>query len=346
MSDSYNQFIQCILITLIVISLVFLINGCDSNPKEPDIPPEVLPELPISERDFQVGIAGIIPRNYPNSTEEDYLLFTEEAKLVAEYVGPYAPWDDPGVTEGIEFVQYHVADVKPLIALGFNMDSVEVGYFERVRDSYREAVLEVVSDYQPEYIAVGVEVNRLIVEKSRDIFDEYVETYLHIYDAIREIDTQTKIFATFQLEYMKGAAYLTGMEFEPHWDALESFDEKLDLVGLTVYPFLEYSTVSEIPDGYYQEINQYIDKPVIIAEMGWLSQDVLTVEGSEQEQVDFVVDFLEASEDLNMELMMYSFLYEPIGVEPLFSSIALKTNDGEEKEVYSYWRALKELTMN
>lgn len=49
-------------------------------------------KLPISQRAFEVGRAGRIARNYPDSTAEDYQLFADEVPLLGERLGVHLGW--------------------------------------------------------------------------------------------------------------------------------------------------------------------------------------------------------------------------------------------------------------
>jgi hypothetical protein len=307
------------------------------------LPSEIrLPELPFQSRDFLVGTAGLFARNYPNSTEGDYREFLEELPLTGELVGVYTDWAAPDLIESIQFVDRFAEGVDPLVALGFNIEQVNDDYFSRNLPEIKRVVRSVLGEFELDYFAFGVEVNRLIPEISQEAFLDFVNVYIQIYDLVKEVSPQTKVFTIYQMEYLKGAAYLSGREFDPQWETLDHFAGKLDLLGLTVYPFLEYTSVEDIPSDYYDEIPQRTDLPIAITEMAWLSEDVLIVEGSEEEQVEYFLQLLEGTQDWNLEMMLYSFLYEPRGAD-LFESASLKTNQGEPKEIYYYWLSLAEL---
>lgn len=203
----------------------------------------------------------------------------------------------------------------------------------------RNTIREVLDTFELDYFAFGVEVNRLIPEANQETFLDFVNAYRDVYDLVKFHSPETRVFTIFQLENLKGAAYLTGREFEPHWEIMELFDGKMDLVGLTIYPFLEYSSVDQIPDNYYDEIPAYIDLPIAITEMAWISENVSIVQGGEEDQVAFLLDLLEKTRDWDLEIMLYSFLYEPLGAD-LFESAALKESSGEAKQIYDYWLSL------
>jgi hypothetical protein len=296
-------------------------------------------ELPIQKREFLVGTAGVIPPNFPNSSEEDYLIFLDEVPNTGELLGAYMAWSVPDVIETIQFVDIYAVGVEPLVALGFDIDQVDDTYFSRNLPEIRNTIREVLITFDLEYLAFGVEVNRLIPEVSEAAFLDFVNAYRDIYDLVKMESPDTKVFTIFQLEYLKGAALLSGLEFDPHWEVLDHFAGKQDLVGLTIYPFLEYPTVGEIPADYFDEIPEKINLPIAITEMAWLSEDVSIVQGSEKDQVRFLLSMLENTQDWNLEMMLYSFLYEPKEVD-LFESAALNTHEGQPKEIYHYWLAL------
>ena len=298
--------------------------------------------LPISTRNFLVGTAGVIPPNFPNSSEEDYLVFLDEVPHTGELLGAYMDWAASDVIETIQFVDTYAVGVEPLIALGFDFDLVDDTYFSRHLPEIRNTIREVLDTFDLEYLAFGVEVNRLIPEVSEAAFLDFVNAYRDIYDLVKFESPDTKVFTIFQLEYLKGAALLSGLEFDSHWEVQVLFEGKQDLVGLTVYPFLEYASAAEIPLDYFDDIPEYIDLPIAITEMAWLSEDVSIVQGSEGDQVTFLLGILESTQSWNLEMMLYSFLYEPQDVD-LFESAALKTTEGDAKEIYYYWLSLAAL---
>jgi len=356
MTKSYKTLLKIRLICLLL-SLSILSGSC-SEPTKPPLEPTPIQgsrisvqdrgstapgrNLPISTRNFLVGTAGVIPPNFPNSSEEDYLVFLDEVPYTGELLGAYMDWSASDVIETIQFVDTYAVGVEPLVALGFDINLVDDTYFSRHLPEIRNTIREILDTFDLEYLAFGVEVNRLIPEVSEAAFLDFVNTYRDIYDLVKFESPDTKVFTIFQLEYLKGAALLSGLEFDPHWQVLDLFTGKQDLVGLTVYPFLEYPTVGDIPLDYYQEIPERIDLPIAITEMAWLSEDISIVQGSEGDQVTFLLGILESTQGWNLEIMLYSFLYEPQGVD-LFESAALNKTEGGAKEIYYYWLSLAAL---
>ena len=150
------------------------------------LPSEIrLPELPFQSRDFLVGTAGLFARDYPNSTEGDYREFLEEIPLTGELVGVYTDWAAPDLIESIQFVDRFAEGVDPLVALGFNIDQVNDDYFSRNLPEIKRVVRSVLEEFELDYLAFGVEVNRLIPEISQEAFLDFVNVYIQVYDLIK-----------------------------------------------------------------------------------------------------------------------------------------------------------------
>ncbi|MBD3348792.1 MAG: hypothetical protein GF400_06310 [Candidatus Eisenbacteria bacterium] len=317
------------------------------SPTDPD---EDLPTLPIASRAYELGIAGLVARNSPDPSEQDFLDFLAELPLMGERSGVYVAWDaDYPVDEQVEVILTY-SSVGVLAGVGFNHENVTADYFDVYGDSLKSVAVALATEFDLDYLAIGAEVNRVRDECCQEAWDEFVAVYAETYDAVKAVSPSTKVFTIFQLDYMKGAARLSGLDLQPSWHMLDLFEGRLDVVGLTVYPFLEHPTVAEVPTDYFDEIAQHIDEPIVITESGWLSEPLelwgnVEVEGSEQEQVDFVLMMIEQIEQLDVEILMYSFLYEYDESIDMFHHIALRENAGPAKEVYWYWRALAELPL-
>lgn len=328
-----------------VTSLVFvlLIIGCAS-------PISDNTKLPISERSFKIGTAGYIPRNFPNSSQEDWVDFFNSVPELGDVFGVYTAWnspplDDNGVPDqirtGVELCRQN--GLTPLIAVGYDIHEVNTDYFELNADAFQKVVLKAVEEYEPDYLSIGVEVNNLYVEHNLELFNEFVQFYNETYDLVKSISPNTKVFTIFQLEYMKGAAYYSGRTMQPNWFLINSFGDKLDLIGFTVYPSMNYNKLEDLPGDYLTSIKEYTgDKNIIISEMGWPTKSEYII-GSEETQVEFLNMVLNASKELNLEVLIQPFMHDfNVGID-IFEGIGLKNNNGSEKLLYNTWMELKKL---
>ena len=130
------------------------------------------------------------------------------------------------------------------------------------------------------------------------------------------------------------------------WDLFEKFNNRVDLIGLTTYPWKHFDNPEDISSNYYSRIKQYTNKPIAFTEIGWISSPP----SSEKEQAEFLTRFVELTKDLSVEMINWLFLHEPVlsGVaeavtSPEIVTISLKNKDGTKKEVYDIWLELKNL---
>jgi hypothetical protein len=214
-----------VLLPLSVLLLFFTLSVSCST-ESPGEPEYELPSLPIGSRRFETGIAGIVSRNYPNSSDQDFRDFLDELPLMGERSGTYAAWDASyPITDLVRVIETY-SEVTVLAAIGFDHERVDATYFQTIGEDYKNAALALANEFDLDYLAVGIEVNRVRDECCQEAFDGFMALYGEIYDEIKNASPGTKVCTVFQLDYMKGAARLSGLELEPGWDMLDLFEGK------------------------------------------------------------------------------------------------------------------------
>ena len=325
------------------LSLVVLF-GCtqgEAPPTQPPIqpPPAGPPEEPEPPAAVEYPLKGVSLSTRGN---EYFLEFFEEAMEAGNMVMWAGDWMD------IE------EEGAPIVVTEFSSDYgyvplVEVTYYtqgegelvrpltEENKRIYRESTIGFVEKYQPEYFVMGIETN-IMYEKSPDDYVEFVEFYNEMYDGIKEASPDTKVFTVFQLEKMKGCGLWEEDSCDPensHWELIEDF--KLDIVGFSTYPCLVYKDPADIPEDHYTEINEHVTKPIAFTENGWYSEAYPTEwESSEEEQARYIERFFELTKDLDVEITIWSFLYNPGTIKP-FDSMGLRRDDGTAKPAWDAW---------
>jgi len=306
------------------------------------------------------GVAGLIPRHYPNAAAADWEDLYGSLSAFGGLVGVYANWSDAAASAGsipkaVETAfglqsKYRVA---PIIALGVARDSAggvvsTVNWSDGAeRARFLEAVSAVADKYRPPYLAIGVEVNRLW-QSDPAAFDAFVTVYAEAYDAIKKQSPQTKVFTIFQLELMKGRAYLsTGKpQTAPQWELLTRFTGKLDVAGFTTYPFLAYETPDAIPADYFAEAATRSGLPIALTEIGWPSAPLSAAPasafgGSPEEQVAFVHRLRDLLTGVPVQFALWSFPNDlGAGASPPFESVSLRANDGTPKPAMVAWQEM------
>ncbi|MEM2930115.1 MAG: hypothetical protein QW797_04590 [Thermoproteota archaeon] len=285
---------------------------------------------------------SLSPRSFQQS---DLMDFFEKAKQGGKIVSWAGDWNELGAVNGGPKVVTELAstyDYIPLIELQFFTQSdgrLLRPLNEMTKEDYKNSTVEFAEKYKPKYLAIGIEVN-VLYEKSLEDFEEFVEFYDEVYDAVKSKSPDTKVFTVFQLEKMKGLnGGLFGGENDPaksQWFLFDSFP-KSDIIAFTTYPGLVYENPSEIPENYYSEIILHTEKPVAFTEVGWHSNaSPEGWESSDAEQAEFVTLFFSLTKNMNKEIEVWSFLYDQNVSEP-FNSMGLWRIDGTSKPAWDSW---------
>jgi hypothetical protein len=312
------------------------------------IDPAIQTEIHLASRSFQLGTAGFVPRNYPDSTDEDWADFFQNG--AASYGGLYGvhvnPGDQPdqdGIPQQISLAFENMSGVEPYVAFAVNF---EEGPFTDTRgEQLRRAAVATAEKYQPRYLSLGVESNSFYLFE-RDSYDLYVQYAREIYQEIKDVSPNTLVTNNFQLDRMRGKTDLTGQSFPPHWELISRFEGKIDLVSFTVYPFLHYKTPEEIPEDYLLEIRNHTNLPVMITESGWPTTTTISgVEGSERDQIDYLIKLIHQADQLGVTGIIWVFPHDAsFGIAGgIFDTISIKYNDGNPKPAFRYWTALQSL---
>jgi hypothetical protein len=194
-------------------------------------------------------------------------------------------------------------------------------------------------NYKPAYMALGVEVDMIYRARGESSFGNFVSLYSEAYDAVKSVSPNTMVFPTFQYEDMLGLLN-TGSPTLPSWSLLKRFEPKIDLLAVTSYPSLVFSSVSEVPMDYYDALKDQIDKPVIFASVGWNSSEDPSTDPSDSSQVSFLYRVLSAAESLKARMVVWYLGRDPetmpSGFEPL-AHMGLHDAAGTPKPVWRIW---------
>ena len=215
---------------------------------------------------------------------------------------------------------------------------------EEVRRAFVQYAQFVALNYQPKYLALGVEINSYEAQNPED-FEQFVTLYHEAYAAVKELSPETLVFPTFQLEELQGLLPAD----DPHpaqWRLIRQFQPNLDVLAVSTFPGLAFSNPDEIPANYYARLASYTIGPIAIAGMGYSSgpgRNGLN-EGTETEQVSFLRRVLDDAEELRMALAIWFVGQDPTftGETPLdlLQYVGLLRQDGEEKPAWLVWSGI------
>jgi hypothetical protein len=351
------------LVFLIVVLILAGIGCSDKNNEVQDRELQVKHSdavLPIEQRSFYLGLVPT-PKNAPDSTFDDVIAAYEETGEIAEV---QMVWVDPsGIGQYDKLKQnkvitaLRVYGLKPVITLQFaTMKEVSGKGIQYVVNApegvnadlsdpeFRRLWVEeaglIAREFRPEYFSLGNEINDYFYLHPEEL-EDYFSLYDEAYARIKEVSPETKVFVVFSYSHMAD---------NDQFDMLTRFNDRADLIGITTYPWKQFDDPGDIPDDYYSKIEEYTDKPVAFTEIGWISS--VEKGSSEAEQADYLVRFLELTDDMDVEMVNWLFLHETVleGYAASISesetgTISLKNIDGSGKEVYNVWLDVRDLNM-
>lgn len=287
---------------------------------------------------LQKGVS-LSPRSFEGEDFTDFFVEARQAGNIVMWAGDWNGLGADGAPKTVTELAsaYHYT---PLI---------EVTYYDQgegrllrplddaTKERYKNSAAAFAGKYHPRYLGIGIEVN-IMYEKSPEDFAEFVVLYNDVYDAVKAVSPDTKVFTVFQLEEMKGLDFWSTDQPDParaQWQLINEF--KSDIAAFTTYPGLVYKDPSEMPADYYNEIKTHTSKPIAFTEVGWHSDaSPAGWESSEAEQAQFVDRFFSLTGSLNREMVIWSFMYDQNTIEP-FKSMGLRRSDGTAKEAWAIW---------
>jgi len=210
----------------------------------------------------------------------------------------------------------------------------------KIQEAFLAYTAYVVSNYKPDYLAIGVEIN-MLYERSPDQFNAFVALYHKAYDVAKAASPNIKVFPTFQLEDLEGTF---GTIHPPHWEAIDPFRDKMDALAISTYPFLaQIRSTSDIAPDYYSQLKQHFSGEILISETGYASAPVdgQVLVGTEEDQQAFLNRILTDAEQNGFSMVVWSAALDPsfasVGSNAVFKDIGLRHSDGSNKLAWTTW---------
>jgi len=355
----------------VLVGLVALVSACTGkdagNSDAQDVgpgPTVVRPEPAGEPRTTRIGFSTLPPERTTESYIQAFATAAQYGDIVLIQRNP--PWEDflPGRTvspQTAESTRLETAlrDQYPQLDLFYAIDPTdgfvqrsrianlptgidpEVGFADRqLREAFIAYTTYIVKTYEPDYLALGVEVN-MLYERKRAQFEAFVSLYQEAYRVAKETRPETKVFPTFQLEDLEGT--LDNIH-PPHWEVLDYFRDTMDVLAISTYPFLaDVTSTSNIREDYYSQLSTYFDGEIIIAETAYPSAAVEgeSTIGTEEDQAAYLTRLLQEAEANNFSAVIWFAALDPSfarsGAASVFSDIGLRRSDGSNKIGWGTW---------
>lgn len=300
---------------------------------------------------------ALTPRNFPEHTPADTdAMFKRGAELGRGAVFIYQ-WSDPALA-AIPRVLLAAArenGLTPIVGLspttldqarreldlpaalrrpGVSFDDADV------RRAF-VASAEELAKLEPPYLCLGTEINFYAVNGAR-AYVAFAAAYKEAYRAVKKISPATRVFVSFQYEFMRLLDHKEPEKIEEHRKLIDIFRPELDLIAITTYPVDAYADPGKMPSNYYARLHEYLHAgdTVMVMEAGWPSAG----QGSPEQQRAFVRRLPELLADVKPVATAWSMLHDvKVGVFGAdLATTGLYTRDGEAKPAAAAWKALGE----
>lgn len=278
---------------------------------------------------------SLSPASYDETGFNEFFERVDEGADLVAWVGAWQEIDRGG-TLVYELASQH--RYVPVVVTGFPTDA---DGFREIPDEAGEMIATVtgwLADHPVPFFGFGVEVNSFLHDKAPDDFEWFVTVFPEVAAAVHEASPNTVVFPVFQLEHLRGLedGLFGGERTAPEWELIDRFPEA-DAIGFTTYPGLIHRTPPSVPEGYYEEILDHTDKPVVFTEVGWQAGGELGEwTGTPKNQEDFVVDRLPELARMS-EMVIWSFLYDQEAGGPAFQTMGLVDQEGNERPAWGAW---------
>lgn len=160
-----------------------------------------------------------------------------------------------------------------------------------VRTAYKNYALWVVRSFAPRYLGLASEINTYMDAYPNDA-KNFISLYNEIYALVKDEAPKTQVFVTFQWDDLNNMFPQpeegNRQRLSPNWEQIEAFEPNLDVWAISTYPYFVFNNGTPIPTDYYSPLLTRTSKPVAIAEGGFSTQAVGTINGTPEDQVAYL----------------------------------------------------------
>jgi hypothetical protein len=221
-----------------------------------------------------------------------------------------------------------------------------------VQAAYLNYARRAIDFFQPDYLAIGIEVNGLLTN-TPDAWPAYLALHQHVYTQLKADYPGLPVMAS-----LVGTALLEGYTEEADHAAQQQARQDIlpytDIFALSLYPYMSVYTTDIIPDDLFARLHELSDKPIAIAETGYpadtfsltLPDGVFTFASDAQKQADYMRRLLESAQVyefrfvVNFVLRDYDAVWEALGRDEtlvIWRDTGIYDEDGELRPAGDLW---------
>jgi hypothetical protein len=331
---------------------------------EPPPPTEAAPTATVNPaarpRTFQLGVSAQPVEPTEEAYADAFALAGQLGELILIQRAP--PWEDflPGGsvsarTERLTLIEREMAEqhnLQLLLAIDPTLPTdrgvlagLPPGFAGEgfANDDLRSAFVSYATylalNYKPAYLALGVEVDLIFVNRGDASFRNFVSLYFEAYDAVKAVSPGTQVFPTFQYENLLGI--LSDPPTQPAWSLVARFQPKIDMLAVSSFPRAAFDSITQVPGDYYEALSGRFDLPVGFVSLGWAS----VVDGAPDEasQLSFLLRAVAAADTLQAHFLVWFLARDPetpaADRGASLSTMGLLGPLGQEKNILQVWNA-------
>ncbi len=208
-----------------------------------------------------------------------------------------------------------------------------------IRRAFLNYTSYVVSNYHPDYLALGVEIN-MFADRTQGQFESFISLYKEAYTLAKGLRPGMKVFPTFQLEDLEGNL---GAIHPPHWELLDQFRGYMDVLAISSYPYLaDLGSAGELRADYFSQLKTRFPGDIMIAETAYPSapaEGARTL-GTEEDQAIYLIRLLDDANKNGFLAVVWLAALNPAaagGSGSVLRDTGLRNADGANKIAWGYW---------
>lgn len=345
-----SKSLKTILLVLLLIAMgcaLLTVYQLQSLPKKSEnLTSTTVPTLAPTQNQIRLKGVSLSPLSYAKNDFSTFWQTASQSGNTVMWAGDWLDLTKDNLSTAQTVIELNKSyQLTPLIIVGYyNQGEGKLNrpLTDELKQQYLQSAVQLVSDKNLQYFGMGVEVN-IMYSKSPAEYQDFVKFYQEVYSAIKKQSPSTQVFTVFQLETIKGCIFWqTGScnQQNSQWQLLDDF--KSDLTVFTSYPSLIYKNPQDLPLDYYQEIKQHTKQKIAFTELGWPTTDRPNGwESSIDEQKEFMQIFKKLSVELELQVVIWSFLYDQKDVAQPFDQMGLWDQTNNAKPAYLVWQELQ-----
>jgi len=314
--------------------------------------------LPVATRSFRTGTTPSVDRT--KNPAAAYVLSKQVGKITMFWVTPngiglynklsqtnpvakktnYEVLCDLGLVPVVNLNPWTVRPGKGVVRNdgSASRDFADAEFVHRMCEEARQVAVR----FRPQYFSIGNEINSVYEWLGERAFADLAALEKQVYQAVKTASPSTRVLVVVSYSQM------VDLPGPPRFHLVDKLAGAYDLLGVTSYPWKKYAAPDQMPADYYLRLAEHTNKPLGFTEIAWSSDP--SQGGSEDEQVAFLLRFLEITKGLPVEFVNWAFLHDlpessvtGFVVQRGHLGLGLRRYDGSPKKVWEYFRALAEL---